>query len=106
MKILLSNGASLTSRHLTNILHAKGHDVHILCPPGLTLTKFTKNAAQLHVVPPFGHNPYEWLDAALATVRREHFDVVVCAHEQVAIMSAEVKQIRELGIRISVPSFH
>jgi hypothetical protein len=106
MKVLLSDGSSVTSRHLVNILNVQGHDVHLLCPPGLTLTKFTRNTTRFHVVPPFGYNPYDWLDAALATLRREHFDVLVCAHEQVAILSAEVEQIRELGVRISVPRFH
>ncbi|KAJ9131997.1 Glutathione synthetase ATP-binding domain-like protein [Pleurostoma richardsiae] len=105
MKVLLSDGSGLTSRQLATILSRKRHEVHALCPPGLSLTKLTRRVTKTHVVPPFGPQPYRWLDAALTVAREEKIGTIVCAQEQVAVLSAEVGQIRALGIKIAVPSF-
>ncbi|KAF4625586.1 hypothetical protein G7Y89_g12578 [Cudoniella acicularis] len=105
MKVLLTDGSGLTSRQIATILSRKHHEVHVLCPPGLTLTKLTHYVTKIHSVPPFGEDPYAWLNAALTVLRDEKLDVLLCTQEQVAIISAQKSQIENLGVRIAVPSF-
>ncbi|EXJ76498.1 uncharacterized protein A1O5_01006 [Cladophialophora psammophila CBS 110553] len=105
MKVLLSDGSGLTSRQLATILGRKGYDVHVLCAAGLSLTKVTGWVKKTHLVPPFGPDPYAWLHSALGVMIREKIETVICTQEQVAVLSAEVDQIRSLGVGIAVPSF-
>ena len=61
----------------------------------------------LHSVPPFGYDPYKWLAKALAVISQESdkFDVLICTQEQVAIISAEIEKVRDLGTHVAVPDF-
>lgn len=101
MKILPLDGSGATSRQLATILSNKGHRLHVLWPQGLTLAKLTRCVKKAHKVPSFGPDPYKWLDAALGVLRREHFDVLICAQEQVAVLSSEVQHVRDLRVRIA-----
>lgn len=56
-------------------------------------------------MPPFGPNPYLWLEGTLQILRRYTFDVLLCTQEQVAIISAEADRIRNLGVSFAVPEF-
>ena len=111
MKILLSDASGLTSRQLATILSRKGHTVHLLTPPGIALTKFTVHVSKVHSVPPFGVDPYAWLEAALSIITsaksngQKGFDVLICTQEQVTILSAEISRVKETGIKIAVPEF-
>ncbi|KAH6669198.1 hypothetical protein B0J14DRAFT_641125 [Halenospora varia] len=107
MKVLLTDASGLTSRQLATILSHKNHTVHVLSPPGITLTKFTSHVTKIHTIPPFGRDPYAWLDAALRVIKAEPepFDILICTQEMVAIISAELPRIIELGIRIAIPPF-
>ncbi|KIW29762.1 uncharacterized protein PV07_05551 [Cladophialophora immunda] len=105
MKVLLSDGSGLTSRQVATILGRKGDEVHVLCAPGLSLTKVTGWVKKTHLVPQFGPDPYKWLQSALQVMIREKIKTIICTQEQVAVLSAEVDQIRNLGVGIAVPSF-
>jgi hypothetical protein len=110
MKILLSDASGLTSRQLATILSRAGHKVHALSPPGSVLTRLTRHVSKIHLVPPFGYDPYIWLDRALAIIASskqsgEAFDVLICSQEQVTVISAEVERVRETGIYVAVPEF-
>jgi biotin carboxylase len=115
MRILLSDASGLTSRQLSTILSLKNHTVHVLSPPGLTLTKFTKHVEKIHRVPAFGVDPYAWLDAAVAIMSGEQkkgegegrgaFDVLICTQEQIAVVAAERERVEGCGVRVAVPEF-
>src|SRR4051812_44345205 len=105
MKVLLSDGSGLASRQAATILGRRGHEVHVLCVPGLSLTKFTQWVKKVHPVPQFGPDPYRWLHSMLEVIRREKIETVICTQEQVAVLSAEADQIWNLGVGIAVPSF-
>jgi biotin carboxylase len=105
MKILLSDASGLTSRQIATILSRQNHTVHVLSPPGHTLTKLTHHVSKIHTVPPFGASPYFWLSTALSVLKSEPFDVLIATQEQVAVLSAEHQQVEETGVKIAVPSF-
>jgi hypothetical protein len=109
MKILLTDASSLTSRQLTTILSRppKNHTVHVLAPPGISITKLTSHVSKIHPVPQFGRDPYIWLSAALSVLKteKEKFDILICSQEQVSIISAEIALVRETGVAVAVPEF-
>lgn len=105
MKVLLSDASSLTSRQIATILSRQNHEVSVLSPPGLTLSKLTRHVFKIHTVPPFGADPYAWLETALSVLKSGNIDILLCTQEQVAILSAEINKVKEMGVRIAVPSF-
>jgi hypothetical protein len=107
MKVLLTDASGLTARQLSTILSLKNHTVHVLSPRGITLTKTTRHVSHVHRVPPFGLDPYAWLDAALAVISNEKdkFNVLICSQEQVAVISAEIDRVRATGVAVAVPEF-
>lgn len=105
MKVLLSDGSGITSRQLATVLTQQRHEVHVACPPGITLSKFTKHVKRNHIVPPFGLDPYRWLDSVLDILRKWHFDVLVPAQEQVAVLSAQQRRVLDMGVKVAVPPF-
>ncbi|KAH8680011.1 hypothetical protein BGZ60DRAFT_525203 [Tricladium varicosporioides] len=107
MKILLTDASGLTSRQLAIILSRKNHTVHVLSPPGITLTKFTSHVTKIHTVPLFRRDPYVWFDAILCVIKAEpgSFDILVCTQEMVSIISAELPLLQKLGVHVAVPSF-
>jgi hypothetical protein len=92
---------------IATILSRKHHNVHVLSPPGFTLTKLTSHVSKVHTVPPFGSDPYAWFKACIAILssEKEKFDIILCTQEQVAILSAEKSTIEKLGVQLAVPEF-
>lgn len=76
MRVLLSDGSGLTSRQVATQLAAGGHEVHLVSPDPLCLARFTRHVRRVHAVPPYGRNPFGWLEATLA-VLRGGFDALV-----------------------------
>jgi biotin carboxylase len=77
----------------------------VLTPDRLALTRFTHYVAALHRVPPYGSNPLDWLDAALAVLSRRRFDVLLPTQEQVAVLSRYPERVTALGVGLAVPPF-
>jgi hypothetical protein len=105
MRVLLSDGSGLTARQVATQLSAAGHVVEVLTPDPLALTRFTRHVRRLHSVPPYGVEPFAWLDAALAVYRPGHFDVLFPTQEQVAVLSRSESVLRSHGVTTVVPSF-
>jgi hypothetical protein len=103
--VLLSDGSSLTARQVATQAHRSGHTVGVLSPTRLGLAGLTRHVRRLHAVPPFGQDPYGWLEATLKVVRRDRYDVMIATHEQAALLALEAPRLRELGLALAVPSF-
>ena len=88
MRVLLTDGSGLTARQVATDLSLAGHRVEVLTPDPLALTRFTRHVAKLHKVPPYGADPFAWLDAALDVYRGGGFDVLFPTQEQVAVLAA------------------
>jgi ATP-grasp domain len=105
VRVLLSDGSGLTSRQVATLLAASGHHVEALAPGGLTLTRTTRWVRKVHTVPPYGLDPFGWLDAALSVLRRDRFDVLLPTQEQVVVLALEAAPVRETGAALAVPQF-
>lgn len=105
MRILLSDGSSLTARQCATRLAAAGHIVEVLAPDPLCLCRFTRHVARLHRVPAYGPDPVGWLGAALEIYRSGPFDVLFPTQEQVAVLSRAKVQLEAAGVHTAVPPF-
>src|SRR5581483_4574432 len=105
VRVLLSDGSGLTARQVAAQLFAAGHTVEALSPDRLALTRFTRCVRRVHPVPPYGIDPFAWLDEALAVVAAGHFDVLFPTQEQVAVLARCEHRLRAAGVRTAVPAF-
>jgi biotin carboxylase len=105
MRILLSDGAGLTSRQCATVLARAGHQVEALSPAGLCLARMTRHVRRVHPVPAVGRDPFGWLDAALGVAARRRADLLLPVQEQVAVMSLARERIEAAGLATAVPEF-
>lgn len=105
MKVLLSDGSGLTARQTATRLWSAGHVVEVLSPDPRCLCRFTRHVRRVHRVPPYGPDPFAWLDAALGIYGDGGFDALVPTQEQVAVLAAVPDVLAAQGIRSAVPPF-
>ncbi|MEV4475274.1 hypothetical protein [Nonomuraea sp. NPDC049504] len=87
MRILMTDGSGLTSRQCATVLSRAGHVVEALTSDPLCVCAFTRHVRRLHRVPPYGDDPFAWLEAALTVYEAGGFDVLPPTQEQVAVLS-------------------
>lgn len=100
MRVLLSEGNGLTARQTATLLARAGHHVEALSSEPLCLCRFTRHVHRIHRVPPYGADPFGWLDAALRVVARRRIDLLFPTQEQVAVLAARPGRVRTV-----VPEF-
>ena len=105
MRVLLSDGSGLTSRQVAGLLARDGHEVEVLTPDPLALTRFTRTVRRLHRVPPYGADPLVWLDAALGVWDRGGHEILLPTQEQVAVLAACPDRLDAHGVVTVVPDF-
>jgi predicted ATP-grasp superfamily ATP-dependent carboligase len=103
LRLLLTDGSSLTARQVANQAAAAGHRVDVLSPTRLGLAALTRNVNKVHRVPRFGDDPYDWLDAALSVLRRREHDVLLATHEQAALLAHEQDALARTGVAFASP---
>ena len=88
VRVLLTDGSGLDGapgRHGAVAVRTPGRGRDARSPP---LTRFTRHVAGVHKVPPYGLDPFAWLEAALGVYRDGGFDVLFPTQEQVAVLAA------------------
>ena len=105
MRILLSDGSGLTARQAAGRLAEAGHEVEVLTPDPLALTRFTRRVRRLHRVPPYGADPLAWFEAALSVWTVGRFDVLLPTQEQVAVLAACPDRLAASRVVTVVPEF-
>jgi biotin carboxylase len=105
MRILLTEGAGLTSRQVATQLDRQGHAVSAVVSDPLCLDRFTRHVTQLYRAPSFGADPLTWFDRMLDVTREEKIDVVFPTQEQVAVLSHQLPRLVEAGLATAVPPF-
>ena len=88
MLVLLTEASGLTSRQVATRLGELGHEVELLSPTALCLSRFTRYVRRVHRVPAFGRDPFAWLDAAVSVASARGVDVLFPTQEQVTVLSA------------------
>ena len=77
----------------------------VLSSDPIALTRFTRAVRHWHRVPPFGADPFAWLDAAVAVTRDDRYDLLFPTQEQVTVLSWAHSQARLADIITPVPRF-
>lgn len=103
MRVLLSEGNGLTARQTATLLARAGHHVEALSSDPVCLCRFTRHVRRVHRVPPYGTDPFGWLDAALDVAARHRAELLFPTQEQVAVLAAAPGRLR--GLRTVVPEF-
>ena len=105
VRILLTEGAGLTSRQVATRLDHLGHDVSAAVSDPLCLARFTRHVRTLHRVPDFGPAPLVWFDCLLDVATRSHIDVLFPTQEQVTVLSHQLPRLLHAGLVTAVPPF-
>jgi biotin carboxylase len=104
VRVLLSDGSGLTARQCATRLAAAGHTVEVLSSDPFALCRFTRHVRPVHKVPPYGVDPFEWLDSALKVAASGKFTILFPTQEQVAILARSIPKLRAAGVSTAVPS--
>jgi predicted ATP-grasp superfamily ATP-dependent carboligase len=105
MRILLTEGAGLTSRQVATRLDGLGHDVSAAVSDPLCLARFTRHVRRLHRVPAFGEAPLVWFDRLLEVAAAAQVDVIFPTQEQVTVLSHQLPRLLGAGFVTAVPPF-
>jgi biotin carboxylase len=105
VRILLTEGAGLTSRQVATRLDQLGHDVSAAVSDPLCLARFTRHVRKLHRVPAFGPAPVAWFEGVLDVAARAHIDVIFPTQEQVTVLSHQLPRLLGAGLATAVPPF-
>lgn len=87
LRILLSEGSSLSARQSITALGLAGYRVDVCDPDPWCLGRFSRFVRRYHPCPAAGRNPWEYLDFIRGLLRRERIDVLFPAHEQAFLFS-------------------
>lgn len=104
MRVLMSEGSSLSARESLTALGLAGHHVAVMDPNPLCLARFSRYCRALYRCPPFGENPEGYLRSVRTALVEGPFDVLYPAHEQ-AYLFARFPHALPPGVRVALPSF-
>lgn len=102
LKILFSEGSSLTAREFLSVL-GPHHQIEIADSNPLCICRFSRWTRRFHRCPQPGSNPLGYLDAINALLSNSSFDVLLPTHEQ-AWLFAVARQMLNPQARIAVAS--
>jgi biotin carboxylase len=105
VRILLTEGAGLTSRQVATQLDRLGHEVAVAVSDPMCLARFTRHVRRLYRVPTFGEQPLYWLDRVLQVATANRVDVIFPTQEQVTVLSHQLPRVLAAGLATAVPPF-
>jgi predicted ATP-grasp superfamily ATP-dependent carboligase len=88
VRVLLTEGSSLTSREVITCLGPLGHHIEVLDPDGLCLGRFSRWVSRVHRCPPAAQAPIAYVEYLTRTVGARAIDVVLPTHEQAWLLAA------------------
>lgn len=104
VRVLMSEGSSLSARESLTALGLAGFRVEVVDPNPLCLTRFSKWCTKVHASPKFGADPRGYLEFVEELLARERFDVLYPAHEQ-AFLFARHRNALEHRTHLALPPF-
>jgi hypothetical protein len=88
VRVLLSEGSSLTARETVTCLGPVGYHLETLDPDPLCLARFSRWVHKVHRCPPPGVNPLGYLEAVREIAAEREIDVLLPTHEQAWLLAA------------------
>lgn len=103
VRVLLTEGSSLTAREVVTCLGPVGHHLEVLDPDAFCLARFSRWVAKVHRCPHAGADPLAYVDALGKVVAARGIDVVLPTHEQ-AWLLASAGPLLTPRVRVAVAS--
>lgn len=88
IRVLLSEGSSLTAREVLTCLGPVGFHVETLDPDPLCSARLSRWMRKVHRCPRSGADPVGYLEAVRRVVSERRIDVVLPTHEQAWLFAA------------------
>ncbi len=88
LRVLLTEGSSLTARETVTSLGPLGHTLEVLDPDPLCITRFSRWVRAVHRCPAPGTDPRGYLRVLLRVVDERNIDAVFPTHEQAWLLAA------------------
>ena len=88
MRVLLTEGSSLTAREVVTCLGRTGHHIEVLDHDPMCLARFSRWVARLHRAPRSGDDPLGYLSVLESVVVDRGIDAVLPTHEQAWLLAA------------------
>ena len=105
MRVLLSEGSSLTAREFVTTLGPHGHRIEVLDPDPLCLVRWSRWVRRVHQCPSAGRDPLGYLDVVRGLLENEGYDVLLPTHEQAWLFSVAKERLgQRVGLAVAAPS--
>lgn len=88
LKILFSEGSSLTAREFLSVLGPAGHHIEVVDPNVACICRFSRWTKRVHRAPAPGLDPIGYFKSVNALMSDGSFDVLLPTHEQAWLFSA------------------
>jgi predicted ATP-grasp superfamily ATP-dependent carboligase len=104
LKVLFSEGSSLSARHTLYALGPR-HIIDILDPnPSFCLARFSRFVRRCYRCPRFAVDPFGYLDFVRARLKAERYDVLFPVHDQAYLLSRSRDELSRWAA-VPVPEF-
>ncbi|MDR0360997.1 MAG: carbamoyl-phosphate-synthetase [bacterium] len=101
MRVLLTEGSSLTAREVVTCLGPVGHHLEVLDPDRFCLARFSRWVRRVHRCPPGNTDPLGYVQALGSVVDARSIEVVLPTHEQ-AWLLAVTRPLLSPQVRVAV----
>ncbi len=105
LRILLSEGSSLSARQTLNTLGPPGYIIDVCDPrPSLCLARFSRFTRRIYRCPSFALDPAGYLEFIAARLQAERYDVLFPVHDQAYLLSRFRDDLAQFA-GLAVPAF-
>lgn len=105
MKVLFSEGSSLSARETLTALGPLGYEIIICDPNPLCICRFSKYTKKYYKCPPSSEEPLEYYRFILEVIEKEKVEVLLPVHEQALLFSKNLDQLK-VKVKIALPSYN
>lgn len=104
IRILLSEGSSLSARQTITALGRCGYILDACDPNPLSISRFSRFVRRFYRCPALGTDPLGYLAFVLQHLTRERYDVLLPVHKQ-AFLFAKVRDRLPVGVGVALADF-
>jgi biotin carboxylase len=101
VRVLLSEGSSLTAREVVTCLGPVGYHVEAVDPDPLCLARLSRWVRKVHRCPRSGADPLGYLEVVRRVVAERQIDVVLPTHEQAWLFAAAGRLLTGVPVEVA-----